>query len=67
MTPEEFAAQTGLSLEEAEMVLRRRAEKEGRPFHGLARDVGGERFQRAMEILRRAEKKVGVKPYEESK
>lgn len=66
MTPEEFAAQTGLSLEEAEMVLRRRNE--------LAASVAidpmderSKRINRALEALKHAEKKVGVKPYEESK
>lgn len=66
MTPEEFSAQTGLSLEEAEMVLSVRKAKEqesGKTFSSENKS----RLARAMEILRGTERRVGVKPYEESK
>lgn len=68
MTAQELADQTGLSLEEAEMVLRRRemvrvAAESGLPEeHPLER-----RIRLARERLVKAEKKVGVKSYEESK
>lgn len=59
MTAEELAAQTGLSLEEATWVLEMRA-KAREPQEPS-------RLKRALEALVRAEKKVGVKPYEENK
>lgn len=59
MTPKEFAAQTGLSLEEAEMVLRLRARAQ--------QLTEPSKLKRALEALVRAESKVGVKPYEEGK
>lgn len=69
MTPEEFAAQTGLSLEEAEMVLSARAAKAGSVTKvslgpGGWQGTKGQRFLKAMEILNRAESKVGVEPYQ---
>lgn len=57
MTPEEFAEQTGLSLEEAEMVLARRAIKQSE----LPRPAS--RLQKAYEVLMKAQKKTGVKTY----
>ena len=66
MTPEEFAAQTGLSLEEAEMVLSARKAKEQES--GKTFSAGNQsRLARALDILRGTERRVGVKPYEESK
>jgi len=63
MNAQELADQTGLSLEEAEMVLRRREERAveariGRPMS---------RLEHALHALSLVEKKVGVRPYEESK
>lgn len=68
MTPEEFAAQTGLSLEEAEMVLSARAVKAVTTENWSNQlSPAMSRLQRAMIALMSAEQKVGVKPYEESK
>lgn len=67
MTPEEFAAQTGLSLEEAEMVLKMRASGNVSPFGPFRKSGTMGRLQAAYEALAKAEQKVGVKPYEESK
>jgi hypothetical protein len=65
MSPEEFAKQTGLSLEEAEMVLRMR-QKPGSVVEvmlpGGFSGPQGKRFLAAMDALNRAEKKVGVAP-----
>lgn len=54
MTPEEFAEQTGLSLEEARLILARRAAAEQPP--------PGSRQTLARLALEKAQKKVGVHP-----
>lgn len=54
MTAEELAEATGLSLEEAQVIIALRQKKD---------PVG--RLKKAMEALRAAEKKVGVKHYGE--
>jgi len=64
VTPQGLAEQTGLSLEEAELVLASRAAKAAGHLPG---GRGMSRLTLAMSILKNAEKKVGVKPYEESK
>ncbi len=53
---EEFAALHGLSLEEAELILSRRA----RSSATLPQST--ERLKRALDALERAQKKVGVHP-----
>lgn len=56
MTPEEFAAAHGLSLEEAQLILARRARSSG------ALPDSTERLKRALDALEAAQKKVGVHP-----
>lgn len=60
MTAQELADQTGLSLEEAELVLAARRARAGSEVSG-AKAVS--RLTRALEALNRAEKKVGVSAY----
>lgn len=55
MTPEEFAAQTGLSVEEATLILNRRSRAE-------AETAAGGRVEIARIALSKAQKKVGVHP-----
>lgn len=53
MTPEEFAAQTGLTLDEATLILARRA---------LPTPPPGSRLTMAIRALVEAQKKTGVHP-----
>lgn len=53
MTPEEFAAQTGLTLEEAKLILARRS---------LPTPPPGSRLTLALRALADAQKKTGVHP-----
>jgi hypothetical protein len=65
MTPEELAEQTGLSLEEAEMVLeRRRILDMAQSVEELAHNGSpeGSRLLRAIDALMRAQRRVGVAP-----
>ena len=55
MTAEELAEVSGLSVEEARVVLEMRKKKEN----------PASRLQKALEVLKLAEKKTGVKPYGE--
>jgi hypothetical protein len=55
VTPEEFAAQTGLSVEEATLILNRRSRAE-------AEVAAGGRVELARVALSKAQKKVGVHP-----
>jgi len=65
MSPEELAEQTGLSLEEAEMVLeRRRIRGMTQSVESLAHNGSPEgiRLLRAIDALMRAQRRVGVAP-----
>jgi hypothetical protein len=53
ISPEEFAAASGLSVEEAELILRRRQ---------AASEPADTRVNRARSILALAQKRVGVQP-----
>lgn len=57
MTPEEFAEEHGLTVDEARLILQRRA---------MAPKLGASRLQKAMETLAAAQKKVGVHPVVEA-
>ncbi len=58
MTPQEFADAHGLSLDEAEVILARRA----RASSPTKLSASTEKLRRALDALEAAQKKVGVHP-----